>query len=323
MSENDGLIAAYLLNGQGGGRSLDWDGVGSWKSADGLLWVHLDMNVERAVQWLRENCADDPVVCDALLAENTRPRLIEMEQAAAVFLRGVNLNPGADPEDMVGVRVLVEKSRIVTIRLRRIMAVEDIREAIEKGIGPRTANGFVVTLANRLVARMEPVLGDLEDQVSAMEDEVFENARAEDIDISMARTKIIILRRYLKPQKDTLLSMRGAAKMALSGKHRGMVAEAADRVTRYLENLDAFHERLSVINDELRFRQNERMSRAMYLLSVVAAVLMPPSLIAGLLGVNVGGIPGAQAAWAFPALVGGVMAICVLEILLLRRLKWI
>ena len=42
MSEtNDGLVAAYLLDGHGGGRRLGWDEIARWQPADGLLWVQL------------------------------------------------------------------------------------------------------------------------------------------------------------------------------------------------------------------------------------------------------------------------------------------
>ena len=41
------------------------------------------------------------------------------------------------------------------------------------------------------------------------------------------------------------------------------------------------------------------LNRRMLLLSVVAAVFLPLSLVTGLLGMNVGGIPGTQSPLAF------------------------
>ena len=42
MTEENGLIAAYLLDGQGGGKELQWGDVKNWTSDAGTLWVHVD-----------------------------------------------------------------------------------------------------------------------------------------------------------------------------------------------------------------------------------------------------------------------------------------
>ena len=55
MSEHDGLICAYILDGDGGGREIDWAAVAAWTEPQGLLWVHLNRTVEAARRWLTES----------------------------------------------------------------------------------------------------------------------------------------------------------------------------------------------------------------------------------------------------------------------------
>ena len=319
-----GLIHALLLDGTGAARRLDQAEFEHWTPETGILWAHFDITEPDASAWIREHAGIHAYAAEALLAENTRPRMIETESGTVLFLRGVNLNPGADPEDMVGIRVLVSDNRVLTMRLRRLLAVKDIEEALDAGTGPKTAAGVVVRLAERLTVRMEPVLAELEDRVGAFEDAVFaKDGGGEKLDIGEARTEVILLRRYLKPQRDAVTALHTDAKTGFAKHQREQLTEAVDRLTRYVENLDALHERLSVLHDEYRYLQNERMNRTMYLLTVVAAILLPPSLIAGLLGANVGGMPGADKAWAFLAMVGGIGALAVFEYWLLKRLKWI
>jgi zinc transporter len=141
MTENDGLICAYLLDGRGGGRAIGWTEIASWQPQDGLLWVHLDRAGSEARRWLQEVSGLDPVIAGALLAEEVRPRELRVEDALLVVLRGVNLNPGADPEDMVGIRIWLEPTRVVTVRHRRLMAVTDLREAFAVKRGPTGPGG--------------------------------------------------------------------------------------------------------------------------------------------------------------------------------------
>ena len=61
----------------------------------------------------------------------------------------------------------------------------------------------------------------------------------------------------------------------------------------------------------------------MLILAVVAAVFLPLGLLTGLLGINVGGIPGAQTDWAFWAVCGLLGVATVFNLWLYRRMKLI
>ena len=54
MSEQDGLIWAYVLDGMGGGRPLDWPGIRATKGHGGLLWIHLNRLAAGSRLWLGE-----------------------------------------------------------------------------------------------------------------------------------------------------------------------------------------------------------------------------------------------------------------------------
>jgi zinc transporter len=106
----------------------------------------------------------------------------------------------------------------------------------------------------------------------------------------------------MAPQREALGALSTAPSAFLSDTDRLKLREISDRITRYLEDLDALRERAGVTNDELSTRLAETMNQRMYILSVVAAVFLPLGLITGLLGVNVGGIPGTNNDWSFALL---------------------
>ena len=79
--------------------------------------------------------ADDAAGEDYVLAGETRPRTLVTSGGLLVVLRGVNTNPGEDPEDMVSVRLWLEPNRVITTRRRRLLSVIDIAEALERSGG--------------------------------------------------------------------------------------------------------------------------------------------------------------------------------------------
>jgi zinc transporter len=104
---------------------------------------------------------------------------------------------------------------------------------------------------------------------------------------------------------------------------RSRMREVADRTMRHVEDLDAVRDRTAVLQDELTTQMSEQMNRTMYLLTVVATVMLPLGFVTGLLGVNVGGIPGADTPWAFAALCAILAVLVAVEVVLLRRLRWV
>ena len=101
MSEDDGLIGAYQLDGQGGGREITWAEMDAPASKENLQWFHFDRNGVEVERWLREKSGLRPLQVYALLADETRPRVVFIDNVILTTLRGVNLKPGTNPKDMV------------------------------------------------------------------------------------------------------------------------------------------------------------------------------------------------------------------------------
>lgn len=323
-TSKDGLICAYLLNGEGGGRMIDWAGLRKWNPThDGPVWLHLERNHPSSRQWIQNESGLEPLVCEALLAEETRPRTLTMGAGLLAFLRGVNLNPGAEPDDMISVRVWVDEHRIITLRARRAMAIQDIRDTIDAGNGPRTTADFLVAVTSRLIDRMGPVLTAIDEAIDDAEEQVLE-AQSHELRMKLGRLRRepIGLRRYIAPQRDAIARLQTEPLPWLDDLHRARLREVSDRITRYVEDLDALRERAAVIQEELASRLAEQMNRTMYVLSLVAAVFLPLGLLTGLLGINVGGIPGTESHWAFTIVCILLVGLAIVQVWLFRRMRF-
>ncbi len=137
------------------------------------------------------------------------------------------------------------------------------------------------------------VLSELDDRVDELEDEVLGGESYElRAKIGSLRRETISLRRYLAPQRDAVARLQNERVPWLDEVTRVHLREIADRTTRYVEDLDSARDRAAVTQDELNSRLSERMNKTMYVLSIVAGIFLPLGLLTGLLGINVGGIPG-------------------------------
>jgi zinc transporter len=324
LDEQTALVNAYIRPAEGKWNEVGWAEVREWSPEQGLLWVHLDRAMQASRDYIQRTAGLDTIIQEALLADETRPRAMSLGNGLLLTLRGVNLNPGADPEDMVSLRLWIDQDRIISTRHRPVMAVNDLRERIARGSGPNTPGDFVVALATRLVERMSGVIEALDDAEDALEDRIIDELHREArSDITRIRRQAIALRRYLAPQRDALSRLQGEELSWLEGRPKARLREVTDRVTRFVEDLDAIRERAGVIQDEIMNRLSDQMNRNMYLLTIVASVMLPLGFVTGLLGINVDGIPGSEnTPWAFAAVCAGMVILVAAEVWVLRRNRW-
>ena len=323
MTTDDGFICGFHLDGQGGGSEINWREIEHGLVPNGIVWAHFNRLAESSRIWLREKSQLDDAVVEAMLAEETRPHCTLFPGGVFINLRGINQDSGQEPRDMVSMRVWVEERKIISCRSYRLQAALDIRNSLINGYGPRGPGDFLVELAAGLVDRMGSVVSDVADEVDAFEDEVLAGESAElRPRLGVLRRQTISLRRYISPQREALLRLAAMPVPWITADHRTLLREVENRTTRQVEDLDAARERAAVVQDELAAHLAEKSHRTMYLLSVIAGIFLPLGLVSGLLGINVGGIPGTGNPFAFGIVCILIVIVALFEVWLLRKFKW-
>jgi zinc transporter len=253
----------------------------------------------------------------------SRPRVTRLGKGILLAFRGVNLNEGAAAADMIGIRVWLDEHRVITSQRRQLRSVGDVVQALSLGEGAVSPAGIVTELARRLVTRMSDTVDTLEELIADLEDQTLRASNRETrFALANLRRQIIALRRYLAPQREALASLLVLKLPWLSDEDKLSLRETNDRLMRHLEDLDAIRERAAVTQEEIQSRLAEQQNVRMYVLSIVAAIFLPLGFLTGLLGINVGGIPGAENPASFWIFVGMLLVVVTLLLAYFRRQKW-
>ena len=318
MSDNNWLKIALQLTGNGGAQPLD----PQQQLADTTgYWVHLDYTREESEQWLQNEAVPQAVI-DALTAAETRPRASEVAGGVLVYLRGVNLNPGARPEDMIALRMWVSPGGLISTQKRTLLSVEAVRKTLDSQQGPESISALVAELIDQLIWRMEEVIENLELEVEACAQQLEESPTASlTSHLSLLRRRAITLRRYLAPQREALIKLQNESLFAAADTL--LIREATDRLQRLLEDLDAAREHATLLQEEVFSVQNEAINDRMYLLAIISALFLPLGFLTGLFGINVGGLPGVEDPNAFWWFCSGVAAIALGGGVWVRKRRWL
>ncbi len=319
------LLFGRVLDGKGGARPIGWAEAKNWcPHAPGeMLWVHLCRTVPGVQEWLMDTLAVPEPTAELLTSDATRPRAFREGDTMVATLRGINFNPGAEPEDMVSMQLWCDGQRLVTLRRVALQTPRDTRDQLDAGHGPSDAGALITNLTEHLIERMGHSILDMNSAIDALEEQEATNADQEMLsEISRVRRECLALKRYMSPQHEALENISRDAPAWFENHDRREIAESIDRLRRYLEDLDISKESALVLQDDVRARLLERNGRTQYLLTIVAAVFLPLTFITGLLGINVAGIPDAEDPFAFWEVLGICGAIAAAQMILFKRLKW-
>lgn len=320
------LLFARVLDGEGGGRAISWEDLQDWQpqEAGEVLWMHLCRNQPGVYEWLQEVVGIPEPTAELLTSDETRPRAFREGETLVATLRGINFNPGAEPEDMVSMQLWCDGRRLITLRRHPLQTPRDTLREVDRGRGPADAGAVITSLTENMIARMNRSIVDMNDHIDECEAADLDDDAGETLEkIATIRRNCLGLQRHMGPQHVALEAISREAPYWFEDHDRREIAETIDRLRRYLDDIDISKESAVVLMDELRARALARSDRTNYLLTVVAAIFLPLGFLTGLLGVNVAGVPGTEDAdsfWIVVALCAGIIA---LQLVLFWKWKWL
>ncbi|HEY2480673.1 MAG TPA: CorA family divalent cation transporter [Caulobacteraceae bacterium] len=182
--------------------------------------------------------------------------------------------------------------RLITGRLHALLAVDDLRHVVEHGRQIRSPAAALVLLLEQYTGRVEEALEALGGQIAAIEDYVLtapHNPR--EAGLPALRRTIARQRRELQVLRTTL----GRTHAGRHGRHVEFSGEGvADRIA-WLDDADreagALQDRGRLLYEEIDTLIGAATNRSMQTLTVISTLLIPPTLITGLFGMNVPGVP--------------------------------
>ena len=311
----NGVVFSLKLDGEGGAVELT--------DPHACDWVHVEYS-STGTRGLLQSLDLSEQVIDSLTREDTRPTVSVTRAGILLLLRGINLNPGSNPEDMVSLRLWIEKDRLITVRQRKLLSVQDVKAELLAGDGPTDVMSTVIAIIGRLANRISDYVDDVEERLGKLEarflDSMDTKIRSE---TGAIRREVASVRRYLGPQREALTSLLTQIRSSLPEEESYALREQTDRMTRYLEDLDLVRERSLVLQEEMANLSMEQQNQRMYALSIVAAIFLPITFVTGVFGMNVAGLPGLDESQAFVYVAVSMCAVTATVLVFFKLNRWL
>ncbi|WMC10415.1 zinc transporter ZntB [Oceanimonas pelagia] len=263
------------------------------------VWLHLDYEQPESAGWLHTTPLIHDSARDTLLGQSSRPKLVRQGDNLLLTLRGINHNQGDSPEEMVALRIYITPQLIISSRHRPLLSERDVYEQLADSEGPVTQGDWLVEMCDALTDRAGEFVESLHDQILELEERILEQESPAQGQLGRIRKQLILVRRYLSPQRDLVARLASEKIGWLNDDDRRRLLDIADRLRRWLDDLDAGVARTAVLADEVNNLMAEATNQRAYQMSIMALLFLPASFLTGLFGINLAGMPGADNPAAF------------------------
>lgn len=288
-----GLVWAFRIHVDGSAEPLDVEGSIDLRG-DGLLWLHFNLGDLRADQWLASADLDIPEVGKALLLSRDNFQQIHAvnDSIYGVFSDLVRAIDRVTEETGYLHFVMTERL-LLSGRHHALCAVDATRRVLESGqqrIG--NAAALLETIVEYVAETMERVAERVGARLDSIEEKVLSDDSADlRRDLGRLRRTCVRLHRQLS---GLLLMFR---RLDLQGPDalKPALRLRAGKLAQRLDALDhvvvEMRERSRLLQEELHLKIEEQTNKSIHLLSVLTALLLPPTLVTGIFGMNTKGLP--------------------------------
>jgi zinc transporter len=254
------------------------------------FWIHIEVdNYDNTAPEFKALGLHESVLVH-LLSADSRPCSLEIGEDLVGCFRCMNTLSTNDPDDLVPLRLLMTSKGLLTLTRLPVKSVAELqRDISHQKNNLNHPHEILIRLLQSVNRRLGVFIESMEEKTYDME-----NTELQEEGLHLIQDKrraVLNMRRYLLPQIDAyeeLLEIRGKR---LKKSHQSHFTDMKNRTQRYIEVLDLTRLRLDMLQDEYRISISEDLNRNMMKLSMVANIFLPLSLLSGLWGMNVGGVP--------------------------------
>ena len=297
-----GLICGFQLAAGAKPREIGVDAMlESLARQDVVTWLHFNLSEARARRWLLES-AFLPAALRELLHEHDDNHRIELLDDGGLLLvmSDFTFDDASDPSEVAALWCFASAHALITARMQPLKSVDDLRLQIRNGAAAISGVDLVTQLFDLRTARVRQLAQGMADRLDDIEDEVLAgNIKEQREQLGRTRRLCARLRRQFVPERADLHKFLFRPAAALAEADREALQSSADTLGFAIEEVAELYERAKLLQEELASRLAENTGRNLYVLSVLTAVLLPMTLVTGIFGMNVAGLPGMHAAGSF------------------------
>ncbi|MDT9000583.1 transporter [Paucibacter sp. APW11] len=296
-ADEQGLICGYRFIDGAAGVEIDCaaslDSLASASGGNGFVWLHFNLAHAGALSWLHRHSELSEDFYQAL-REGSRSTRISRDGAAALqaVINDVTFDFSFDPEDVATLWLHLSERLVISARHHPLRSVDRLRAAVKRGDALPTPVALLEHLLSDQADELQHIVRSASDRIDDIEDEILARRQAShSAELARLRRLSVRLQRLLAPEPGALLRVMANPPGWVGAEDKERLRRVNEEFAVVLRDIASLQERIKLLQEEASAQVAEQNNRSLFILTMVTVMALPINLVAGLLGMNVGGIP--------------------------------
>jgi magnesium transporter len=264
----------------------------SWLTpvAPEIFWVDLDHADEADRKVLTDTFRFHDLAVEDAIAESHHPKIDPYDTFLYLIFHGIVAGKGHKGFETREVDFFLGRNYLVTVHAHVSRSIEEEREVVRRhgtllGEGP---SALLHRVVDRMVDHYGPEVDGLEDRLEDLERRVFAGARGNPLkDILALKADIASLRRVTLPQRDVVGRLARREFPQISDALAYRFRDVFDHLVRFADEAVFLQDRVTGLLDAYMSTQSHRLNLVMKVLTVIATIFMPLTVLTSMYGMNV------------------------------------
>jgi zinc transporter len=317
-SDENGLICGYLFAAGAPGVAVDLARAQEWLRGPGpegvgFVWLHFNLADAAAETWIRAHLGVVPEFFEALREGSRSTRIEDAHDTLVAVINDVAFEFAFDPSEIETLWVNVGPRMAISARIHPLRSIDRLRQDVKDGCRFPSSVAFLNHLLHDQGDVLVHIVREATLQVDGIEDKLLVGRlQHKRIDLGKLRRVLVRLQRLLAPEPGALFRLLRLAPPWIAAHDLEALRQATEEFTLIIRDVAELQERIKLLQEEIAAQLGEQTNRSLYTLTIVTVLALPINIVAGLLGMNVGGIPLADDAHGFLVIVGIILSFTAL-----------
>lgn len=291
----------------------------NWINVNGLINTEL-------IGKLGEHHTLHPLLLEDVLNTESLPKIENYEDVLFMNMKMFQWNSDLKSIESEQISFVLGEYYLLSFQEKKGDVFDTVRERLLNGLSKARGKGIdflAYALVDKIVDNYFLILEGIEDHIEDIEDELIKDTgEVTPIQLMHIKKQLILLRKYIYPLRDEIRKLQHDETKLIDRGTVKYINDLYDHLQNIIQNLESFRDTVTNLMDLYSSTVSNKLNAVMKTLTVVGAIFIPLTFIAGVYGMNFQWMPELHYKWAYPAVWLIMVVVAAGMVLYMKSKKW-
>lgn len=297
------------------------------KSFDGITWINIDgLHDEKSIEEICTYLGVHKLSMEDILSVGQRPKLEEYTDYLQAVIKLLSIDPVEDIIEYEQLTFILKGNVLVTFQEKTGDVFNSVRNRIKEAKGSvrkKGADYLLYALLDLVVDHYFTILESFSEKLEDLETELLNNPDKNTLNkLHGLRRETLLLRRTIYPLREMVGKFEKLEEPIINSDIKVFIRDLYDHTIKVIENIEVLRDMTTGLLDLYMNSASNKMNEIMKVLTIMSAIFIPITFIAGVYGMNFVNMPELQSKNGYFVVLGVMLSVFIGMVIFLKRKKW-